>query len=368
MKTGTRYVNKSLSLLKTCIIVLFLSTYSDINASDLNFRGQLSGWSAINPDAPLKIYSGARYIPELNYFHPISNKLTLEAEASGNISGSLYYKDSLHSNRNIKPYRIWAKISGDQFEIRAGLQKINFGSAQMLRPLMWFDKLDPRDPLQITDGVYGILGRYYFLNNANLWAWVLYGNQDTKGWEIQSTADKKPEFGGRLQLPLKIGEAAFSYHHRVFESLSFPETNTSTNSRSFFPENRYAFDSKVNLGAGLWMEYTLTTQPEALQSLRYQSALNIGGDYSFNIGNGLLVSAEYFRYKISEEFAGEGTSLSFGALQASYSISIFSNISSIIFYNIKEQQAYNYLTYNYTLDKWTFHAMGFYNPKAFDLF
>ena len=70
-----------------------------------------------------------------------------------------------------------------------GLQKINFGSAVLLRPLMWFDSLDPRDPLQLTDGVYAVLLRYYFPNNANLWAWALYGNDSPKGWESAATAE-----------------------------------------------------------------------------------------------------------------------------------------------------------------------------------
>jgi len=54
------------------------------------------------------------------------------------------------------------------------LQKINFGSATLFRLLMWFDRIDPRDPLKLTDGVYGLLLRYYFHNNTNIWLWGLY--------------------------------------------------------------------------------------------------------------------------------------------------------------------------------------------------
>ena len=61
-----------------------------------------------------------------------------------------------------KPYRLWLRYSTSHLEIRAGLQKINFGSSNILRPLMWFDKMDFRDPLMLTDGVYALLGRYYF--------------------------------------------------------------------------------------------------------------------------------------------------------------------------------------------------------------
>lgn len=35
-----------------------------------------------------------------------------------------------------------------------------------------------REPSQLTDGVYGVLVKYYFQNNANLWAWGLIGNKN----------------------------------------------------------------------------------------------------------------------------------------------------------------------------------------------
>merc|ERR1712127_1137306 len=102
----------------------------------------------------------------------------------------------------------------NQFELRVGLQKIDFGSASLLRPIQWFNQIDPRDPLQLTNGVYGVLGRYYFLNNANIWLWTLYGNEKTRGFDALETNKKVPEFGGRIQYPTKKGEIALSYHHR----------------------------------------------------------------------------------------------------------------------------------------------------------
>ena len=43
-----------------------------------------------------------------------------------------------------------------------------------------------------------MLTRYYFLNNANLWFWVLYGNDKTKTLEIAPTNIRIPEVGGRF--------------------------------------------------------------------------------------------------------------------------------------------------------------------------
>lgn len=143
-------------------------------------------------------------------------------------------------------------------EVRLGLQKINFGSANMLRPLMWFDQLDPRDPLQLTDGVWGLLGRYYFLNNANLWVWGLYGNNQQKMWETGNTYSGFPELGGRFQTPVPRGELAFTYHYRKAD---LSEHSLLSNQPTSVGENRVGIDGKWDLGVGLWFEAVWMGKP-----------------------------------------------------------------------------------------------------------
>ena len=88
----------------------------------------------------------------------ICEKYSINSEISLNSfgSGMIHAFDDIDTDGTLKPYRMWLRLSTSQLEIRAGLQKINFGSAALLRPLMWFDRIDPRDPLQLTDGVYGL--------------------------------------------------------------------------------------------------------------------------------------------------------------------------------------------------------------------
>jgi len=158
-----------------------------------------------------------RFLPSLSIGKNLNSNLKFDSEISFDSYLNYQYAGSGSdaSDSKIKPYRLWIRLSSERFELRAGLQKINFGSASALRPLMWFDHLDPRDPLQLTDGVYGLLGRYYFQNNANAWLWVLWGNDKTIGWETVPAVRKIPEFGGRMQFPVPKGEVAFSYHHRT---------------------------------------------------------------------------------------------------------------------------------------------------------
>ncbi|HPG73422.1 MAG TPA: hypothetical protein PLM49_03960, partial [Bacteroidales bacterium] len=178
------------------------------------------------------------------------------------------------------------------------MQKINFGSASMIRPLMWFDKLDPRDPLQLTDGVWGILGRYYFLNNANLWLWALYGNKEAKTWEIGNTSLQRPEFGGRLQLPVPKGEVAFSYHNREVDKSGMGEIPAIV---EIVNENRFGLDGKWDLGVGLWFEAAWMHKSKNMGIFTNQFSACVGIDYTFGVGNGLNLIFEQLLFAYDEK-------------------------------------------------------------------
>ncbi len=177
------------------LILIILNTIMAFGQNKLEFDGQLSAFANISPDNDLDVQFGARYIPELEYSIPLDSTSNIDFQASVNLDGDIVFSPFYKSeeNGNLDPYRIWARYSTEQFELRAGLQKIDFGSATMLRPLQWFNQIDPRDPLALTNGVYGLLSRYYFTNNANIWAWVLYGNEKTRGFDVVKTYDKRPE-------------------------------------------------------------------------------------------------------------------------------------------------------------------------------
>jgi hypothetical protein len=152
--------------MKTINLILLMFSFAILsNAQDtLIFKGQLSAYTHYNPTNELQLWTGGRYIPQLNYIINLPQKNLIDFEASANIYGNVGMEpfSQFETDGNLKPYRAWARYSGKQFELRMGLQKINFGSAMMLRPLMWFDQVDPRDPLQLTDGVWGLLGKVLF--------------------------------------------------------------------------------------------------------------------------------------------------------------------------------------------------------------
>jgi hypothetical protein len=309
-----------------------------------------------------------RYLPEIQFQAPVKKDFSFDAELSANIWGSgLYWSaDSMVWEGDIKPYRAWMKFSGDQFEVRGGLQKINFGSASMLRPLMWFDQIDPRDPLQLTDGVWGILGRYYFLNNANIWVWGLIGNDERKGWELIPSVKNKPEFGFRVQVPIPGGELATTYHYRVADvGKVFPIPH---GEKSQIREKRLALDGKLDYVVGIWFEATLTHQEIHIPELEWGHALSLGMDYTFGLGNGLNMMTEYFTFGKAERALGGGNNVHFAALSANYSFNIFNNLNGILFYDWTNKDLYNFINWSWQFDKWTFYIMGFWNPQRFNLY
>ena len=329
----------------------------------LRISGQLSSWINLNSANDLPLWGGVRYLPQLNFSGDKNKRGRFDTEVSANIYGTagIHPFDSLYTTGRIKPYRAWVRYSSDQFELRMGLQKINFGSASMLRPLMWFDQIDPRDPLQLTDGVWGLLARYYFMNNANIWLWGLYGNKDVKGWEIIPVNRKIPEFGGRVQLPVPKGEIAFTYHHRVADSRS---TDAITAFEKI-PENRFGFDAKWDLKTGIWVEGSYSSKAKDIGMLTNELAINAGLDYTFSVGNGLYVAYEQLVASYYEKAFSFTNAINFSLLSVSYPIGVFDKISSIIYYNWNDKTVYTFLNWQKQFDNIIFYVMGYWNPEIF---
>jgi hypothetical protein len=336
----------------------------------LTFQNQLSGWSGINFSDPIKYQAGARYIPTISPWWEVGKNNKIDAEISVNTYGDLLFSGSNFdtANYSLKPYRLWLRYSGSHFELRAGLQKINFGSAYILRPLMWFDKMDYRDPLQLTDGVYGLLGRYYFNNNTNIWLWTLYGNDKVKGWESAPSVKDIPEYGSRVQLPVPRGEVAFSYHHRVADYsqiYSGLPVITETN----FNENRMAVDGKWDLGVGLWFEYSKNLNDKENQLMsRWETYYNIGLDYTFSLGNGLNLISEFFHYGNNPAQGQEKAKSNYSILALSYPLSLSHNISGFVYYNWEVKEWYRYLNLQLKYDYLSLYFMAFWNPDVLILY
>lgn len=349
--------------IKTLCIFILLEVASVVGQS-VEWTGQASGWLQFSKDQKKNATQGLRYIPELKGSLSVTNQSLFDLELSLNIFGTHRVRSAAQPAHYsaIKPYRMWLRYSGRQFEFRLGLQKINFGPARILRSLRWFDRVDPRDPLQLTDGIYGFLARYYFLNNANVWLWGLSGNEEEKGMEFLATEKNTVELGGRLQYPVPRGEVGFTFHQRKARE---PLQNGQWHST---PERRLAVDGSWDLGVALWLEAVLIKNDYIALRRPWQKNITLGGDYTFDWGNGFHVTAEHLIFTQSEKAGQWQNRFDFSALMLDYPLNIMDRLNYVAFYHYGEKQWYHYGGWQRTYDNWMINLSAFWNPAKTPLF
>lgn len=351
------------TILKAGIAFLMLIVFQQTNGqTKLEFDGQLSLYGNYSSHADLEVFLGGRYLPELNLKLPLKNEHQLDFQAAANIYSAYAFHpfDSSRSDGNIKAYRVWGRYTTHHLEFRAGLQKIDFGTAMILRPLQWFDEIDPRDPLKFTNGVYAALIRYYFLNNANIWIWGLYGNENPRGFELLKSQEHIPEFGGRLQYPVPRGEIALSYHHRTADSRDFDLINQYEK----IPENRFGLDGKWDVEIGLWFETAYIRKQKDVGMLTHQTYSSLGADYTFGIGNGLNIVLEHMTGSLDQEAFNFSYVTNSTASILSYPLSMYDNISIINSYSWDTKAYSFFLNYEHQFKHFTGYIMAYYNPDV----
>ena len=324
---------------------------------EYDLRGQLSGWYLKARDQGERIYSsGCRYIPQLDLLQDITPMTFIDLEASANAWGAVMSGDP-GKDAEIELYRLKLRFATATTETRVGLQVINFGPGTLLRPLRWFDRLDPRDPLKLTDGVYAGLFRFTAQNNTNIWLWGLYGNDDPKGSEVFASTDDRPELGGRLQAPAGPGELAFSFHSRTVDN-PIPMQDA-------FDEMRFALDGRWDVEIGLWFEATHKTQFGEGNLETSTTMMMAGLDYTFGIGNGLYVLGEHMTTSIDggELIPGLDDLTNISGLMLGYPHGYLDYFNAICLYDWDNEDIYLFGSWQRTWDDFAINLSLFHNPE-----
>lgn len=348
-------------IFKSLPLLFFLvSSFNLCLADEFDFSGQVSGWTVAGENAQ----AGLRYIPQADWEHSFSGKNKLDAELSLNLYGFTPYepKEDFRADAKAKLYRTWIRSYGDHYEARLGLQRISFGPARLLRTLMWFDNVDPRDPLKLTDGVYALLGKYCFRNNANVWLWGLYGNKEKMGWDVFNTDKNKPEFGGRFQFPVPRGELAFSYDNRHIDKDAWRKMLTEPITSGL--ENRYAIDGSFDISIGAWFEANLNEIRISPDNSAWEKYLTLGADYTFNIGPGIHALCEHFIKSTDAEIREADKNITLSALSVDFNIGILDTITATAFYNWKNPGVYPNISWQRTYNNWLINLTFFMNPET----
>ncbi len=312
-------------------ILIFISIL--LAESKTVFKGQFVGAPNLNYQSnELQLSGYSRYIPIFKY-----TKYTQGLNYSTDIAGNFF--TDFESDPETKLYRLKLGIFNNQSELRLGLQKLNFGPAQVLRSLQWFDTISPTDPLKLTDGVYGLLFRHYFLSNDNIWLWSLYGNNDRKGIEIIKTKKNSVEFGGRGQAMIFNGEMGITTHFR-----QLPNDQ----------EYRLALDGRWDFFMGTWFE-AVHQRSEAMKTNR----LTLGIDYTFNIGNGLYCMGEH----LISDLPGTDGRIDYSSVMITYPVTFFDNLTVINYYNWESTELSQYLSWQRTYNRVMINMSLFHYPE-----
>jgi len=315
----------------------------------LSLRGQLSGWLGYHDAPSAESALGLRYIPDFSLklvlgragpWTPRSPSTLMNPSAAGRFQPD--------ASGEVKPYRMWVRLASDRFEARLGLQKINFGSAMLLRPLMWFDRIDPNDPLQLTDGVYGSCSSTPFPATPTSGCGPRRQRRPQglgdRGHEKKRARIRRPRPG-----PVPAGEAALSYHHRTIDMTAAdrpPAGRTDESARG---------PLRLRRQMGSWRRPVDRSRPDPPRlchdSLRFQRSWTVGLDYTFDWGNGLHVLAEHLNAAVAAGAWDSGVSRDFTGLTADYPLGLLDRMSAMIFYSGSTGDWYRLLTWRRTYDR-----------------
>jgi hypothetical protein len=323
----------------------------NLPAENIRISGQASLW--VQSAGELQL--GARYIPRADVFLAEGIDGEISFKAAGWAQADEF--DDFCDNADAGLYRAWIRYKSSQLEVRSGLQKINFGPAKYLRSLMWFDSLDTRDPLSLTGGMYGVLGRFYFLNNNNAWLWVLYGNDDLKGLETVKTDSERAEFGGRFQVRAISGELALSYNHRYVDRSNWEAVMAEEVLNG--EENRIALDGIWDVGPGLWFEASAGAVETVSGEFSWNKSVTFGSDYTLGIGPGIHVLLEHFINASGSCICEYKDVYKLWAVSADFSISMLDRMELTGYYEPESANLYSYAAWSRTYDNWIFNISVF---------
>ena len=342
-------------------IILFFIVFivTQINCIEWDLTHLLTSISTFYTDQS-NLESELNYKPELTVdLYQLNDKL-IDIEISYDIN--LRIKESnihgKHQNSEFeissKIYRSWIRYSTSQTELRMGLQKINFGPAQILRSLQWFDNINPHDPSKMTEGVKALLGRYYFVNNANIWLWGIWGDSNETSIDEFFYDEDNLEFGGRIQYPFKYCEAGFSAHR------------SPTDLQLFDTETKFGIDLRWDMTLGFWIESSLDIYNNSI-SKSYSRLLTIGTDYTFGFGNGIysLLEHQYFS-EVQENIWNPSDKSGSSSLMVSYPLGMFDSVRSILTYNWQIELYNLFLSYNRNYDYLSIYLNFYWNINDLD--
>lgn len=274
-------------------------------------------------------------------------ELDIELIGLNIVTSAQFYSTPLQDTPYIgsKLYRLWAGLDAGTWGIRTGLQRLNFGTAQVIRPLQWFDRIDPLDESQETEGVVSSILNIGLGEQAGLKLWAMAKGDKLYGTEIYRSEGVEP--GARLEFPVPYLNLGLSYHFRNLRESTILRDGK---------EDRFGLDVRYDGVFGAWTEVSLSSfdleTNRVIPELTLASV--IGTDYTVGIGNGLYIMQETGLWQSSPDAFSDLTADKVAtSILTSYPLGLLDKLQALAMFDWTEDTQHLTLQYGRIYDYWS---------------
>ncbi len=305
-----------------------------------------------------------KYLPEYsNTIGDISNA-SISILCSYELGYDIVNMDSEDKDFDHGFHRLSMRVSNNKFEFVLGKQKINFGEAQILRIVDWYDTVNYFDVSAYTKGTTGALLKVYPDMESALWSWYNITNTYESNRLFKLHDADEADFGLRY-------ERDFS---RISSGLSFENIGRENAENKRYKGRRIALDVKADAYLGFWteMQQYFVDEPPVSAKEDMESSLMTGADYTFSVGNGLYTMAEYrISSGLYDKFSGMESDTEDICLILDYPVSImYSDMFYVNYHNSSVEDFMPEFTImnslKYTADLYILNLQTFLSYYEFD--
>ena len=116
------------------------------------------------------------------------------------------------------------------------------------------------------------------------------------------------------------------------------------------------------MGIGLWIESTFIHREKDLGLFTNQFLVNLGTDYTFNLGSGLNIAAEHLLSSLLNKDFDDSTKQQISALRLSYPLTFYSSINGLLYQQWKNNQQTLMVNYEHQFKYFSAYLIAYYNP------
>lgn len=262
------------------LAILFVVPGHSALAFDWDLEGRFKAGSSLVFDAPAgqKNFDSETEL-RLGVLGNILSKdrwnLDYELSADAKYADGPSVQSGLREETDVDFFRAWLRWDNGNLQLRGGRQKILFGSGSIFRPLGLFDTRDVTGVVPETRGVDSFRATYFLDETTSV-----------EGWVVPAKANARMIAGMRWEGIVGGVESGWvvQYHPK-----------TKLNDLADFSQEMIQLGThlKGEYHIAYWNESRLDIERNAGEHpLRFDTVF--GADYTFDVGEGLHVLAEYF--------------------------------------------------------------------------